>query len=154
MRKDTTLAAAGAEFLVLGMLLVREIESYKSHGNQKGYDIVSVNPENGKNARIQVKSNNFEEKSDFFLNSKEKECDFYVFVKTGAYRRVKKTPELIEEKDRKRPRLFIMDVETIQKYKSIDKSGHEKIKMPTETTKTPYEEFEDNWQQIKDFLAS
>ena len=89
-RKDTTLASSGVEFLVLGELLIREIESYKSYGNQTAYDIVSVNPSNNKSARIQVKCKNYKGDFSFYLNSPKKVCDFYVFVNSGVYKYVKR----------------------------------------------------------------
>ena len=55
-RQDTKLEAEGAEFLVLGMLLIDGIACYKAYTNFVGYDLVAVDPESGRSARIQVKS--------------------------------------------------------------------------------------------------
>ena len=154
MRKDTTLPSSGAEFLVLGELLIREIESHKSYGNQKAYDIVSVNSKNNKSARIQVKCKNFKTDYGFWLNEKEKLCDFYVFVHTGIYKYVKRKSDgkrisqLIENNPSK-PRFFIMDFKKTQEYKRTDKDGTDYLRILKDT---PYEKFEDNWMQIKKFL--
>ena len=58
-RKDTKLASSGSEFLVLGELLIREIESYKTYNNHRAYDVICVNPSSKKmqqynNGRLQV----------------------------------------------------------------------------------------------------
>ena len=151
-RKDTTLASSGVEFLVLGELLIREIESHKSYGNQKAYDIVSVNPSNNKSARIQVKCKNYMGDFGFYLNSPEKVCDFYVFVNTGIYKYVKRKSDgkrVTELIDSEKKRFFIMDYKTTQKYKRTDRNGTDWLSMKVDV---PFEEYEDNWTQIKDFL--
>ncbi len=56
MRLNTQLESSGAEFLVLGNLLIEGISAYKTYQNFKGYDIVAVNPGKNTSARIQVKS--------------------------------------------------------------------------------------------------
>lgn len=55
-RQNTRLEAEGAEFLVLGNLLMRGIPAYKTYTNMPGYDVIAVNPAANLSARIQVKS--------------------------------------------------------------------------------------------------
>jgi len=55
-RQDTTLESAGAEFLVLGQLLIEGIPAYKTYTNLPGYDLTASWPETNRSARIQVKS--------------------------------------------------------------------------------------------------
>ncbi|RVT86241.1 hypothetical protein [Inhella crocodyli] len=55
-RQDTSLESEGAEFLVLGNLLVEGIVAHKTYTNNPGYDLVAIDPERGTSARIQVKS--------------------------------------------------------------------------------------------------
>ena len=55
-RQDTKLEAQGAEFLVLGNLLIEGITCYKAYVNFRGYDLVALNPESSRTVRIQVKS--------------------------------------------------------------------------------------------------
>ena len=42
-----------------------------------------------------------------------------------------------------------MDFETTQKFKRTDRQGTDYIKMLKDV---PFEDYEDNWSQIKDFL--
>jgi hypothetical protein len=44
-RQNTRLEAEGAEFLVLGHLLVEGLQAYKMYTNMPGYDVLVVNPE-------------------------------------------------------------------------------------------------------------
>jgi hypothetical protein len=55
-RQNTRLESEGAEFLVLGNLLIQGVAAYKSYTNMAGYDIVATKPETNRSARIQVKS--------------------------------------------------------------------------------------------------
>lgn len=55
-RLDTRLESEGAEFLVLGHLLLERIPAYKTYTNMPGYDLVATNPERNLSAKIQVKS--------------------------------------------------------------------------------------------------
>jgi hypothetical protein len=53
---DTKRESAGAEFLVLGRLLIEGIDAYQAYNNQRGYDLIAAHPERGTSLRIQVKS--------------------------------------------------------------------------------------------------
>lgn len=44
-RLDTKLESTGAEFLVLGNLLLQRIPTYKTYTNMPGYDLIATNPE-------------------------------------------------------------------------------------------------------------
>jgi len=51
--------AYGAEYLVIGYLMRRNILAYKAPPNNAGYDIICIHPEpkkSGKQIRVQVKS--------------------------------------------------------------------------------------------------
>ena len=77
-RQDTTLEAEGAEFLVLGQLLLQRIATYKKYTNMPGYDLVATNPATNMSARIQVKSR-WRTGAPFFL-IKNFDCEFVVAV--------------------------------------------------------------------------
>tara|TARA_B100001989_G_C24308765_1_gene349396 strand:+ start:163 stop:627 length:465 start_codon:yes stop_codon:yes gene_type:complete len=149
-RKDTKLVSTGAEFVVLGRLLLHEIQTYKTYVNFEGYDLVSVNPSKNKSAKIQVKSKNFVNDFSFYLNSVDKErADFYVFCHTSVYHYVNKVAQLVDDK-KKKARFFVMDYKTVQKYKSTDKNGSDYLNVKSSVPN--YEFFEENWKLIKDFL--
>ena len=77
-RLDTRLEAEGAEFLVLGQLLLHRVASYKTYTNMPGYDLVATNPELNKSAMIQVKSRWHTGATGFPI--KNFDCDFVVVV--------------------------------------------------------------------------
>jgi hypothetical protein len=78
-RQDTRLEAEGAEFLVLGQLLVEGIPAYKTYTNLRGYDVVATWPETNRSARIQVKSRWATDANAFLI--KNFDCDFVVLVR-------------------------------------------------------------------------
>jgi len=78
-RQNTTLESEGAEFLVLGNLLIRGIPSYKTYTNMPRYDIVATNPEKNKSVMIQVKSR-WRTKADGFI-IQNFDSDFTVICK-------------------------------------------------------------------------
>jgi len=53
-RLDTKLEAEGAEFLVLGLLLVEGIQATKAYTRYPGYDLLALNPDLQRQARLQV----------------------------------------------------------------------------------------------------
>lgn len=55
-RRDTRLESEGAEFLVVGWLLVNGIEAHKTYSKMPGYDLIAVNAAGNRSCRIQVKS--------------------------------------------------------------------------------------------------
>jgi hypothetical protein len=79
-RQDTKLESEGAEFLVLGQLLIEGIPAYKTYTNLRGYDLVATWPETKRVARIQVKSR-WATTAPHFLIKNVDECDFVVLVR-------------------------------------------------------------------------
>ena len=78
-RQNTQLESEGAEFLVLGQLLIQGIPAYKTYTNMPGYDLVATNPEKNRAARLQVKSRWKTNAEGFII--KTFACDFVVIVR-------------------------------------------------------------------------
>ena len=55
-RLNTQWEAMGAEYLVLGHLLIQGIHAYKAPLNNPGYDLIAIHPDKAISCRIQVKS--------------------------------------------------------------------------------------------------
>ena len=75
-RQNTQLESTGAEFLVLGNLLIQGIAAFRNYTNMQGYDLIATNPEENLSARIQVKSR-WRTKAEGFI-IKNMDCDFVV----------------------------------------------------------------------------
>ena len=78
-RLNTRLESEGAEFLVLGQLLITGVEATKAYRNFEGFDLYAVNPDAGRSCRIQVKSR-WATDYDGGFPIRNFDCDFVVLV--------------------------------------------------------------------------
>jgi hypothetical protein len=139
-RQNTKLESEGAEFLVLGHLLLNRIPSYKSYTNMPGYDLVATDPEHHSSARIQVKSRWRTAASGFLLQNLD--CDFVVVAKLNRGKKggVGKVlpPEYFVF-----PTLVLSGVPRSEKWRKVRFKDIPDI-----------EKFRDNWALIRDFLTA
>lgn len=106
-RLNSRLQWQGAEFLVLAHLLIEGIEAYKPYVNHPAYDLVALNPNGNKLARISVKSRWATNRAGFFpLNSLD--CDFVVDValNRGERRQMKTNLKSAEQ-----PVLYVLPID-------------------------------------------
>ena len=138
-RRNTRLEAEGAEFLVLGELLLRGVPAYKTYTNMPGYDIIATNPDKGKVARISVKSRWNTDATGFII--KNFDCDFVVIAKLN--RGTKKDPDNI-----KPPEFFILPVRIV---KGVPRSkGWNRINLGSIPN---FRDYHERWDLIRSFLS-
>lgn len=140
-RQSTKLESVGAEFLVLGQLLLRRVAAYKSYTNMPGYDLVATNPDTNRSARIQVKSR-WKNNAPFFL-IKNFDCDFVVAVRLNRGRRVGGGGGVSE------PEYFVLPIELVR---SVHRPG-EWSKFVFKDLGAELARYRDGWLLISDFLA-
>ena len=137
--KNTKLESEGAEFLVLGNLLINGVAAYKTYTNMPGYDLVATSPEHNTSARIQVKSRWTRKAGGFLI--KRFDCDFVVFVRLNldGVTSNNKVPD---------PDYFILPA-------SVVENAHRREKMPKFILKdiSNYQQYLSNWTLISAFLA-
>ena len=104
-RRNTQLESEGAEFLVVGELLIRGVLAYKNYSKMPGYDIVATNPDTNRSARISVKSRWATNANSFII--KNFDCDFVVVAKLNRG---------IKSGDGKilRPEFFVLPVDVVR----------------------------------------
>lgn len=136
-RQDTTLESEGAEFLVLGQLLIRGIAAYKTYTNMPGYDIVAAHPENKRCARIQVKSRWRTGAPSFLI--KNFDCDFVVVVLLNRGRKG-------GGGEIKEPEYFVFPVEIVKSAPRGKEWGRVDLKKIPDLE--PYRE----WKPVIEFL--
>tara|TARA_Y100000991_G_C21715362_1_gene239776 strand:+ start:83 stop:538 length:456 start_codon:yes stop_codon:yes gene_type:complete len=145
-RYNTKLFSSGAEHLVLAKLLLAGIETYITYENQEGYDLISINAKKNLSAKIQVKSKNIKGDRSFYLNKDYKtKSDFYVFAQTNS---LTKDHKIIPDSEL-RPNLYILDLNTVMKYRKLDKKGTPYLLLPSLPHREKYIE---DWNQIRQFL--
>jgi hypothetical protein len=144
-KQDTKLESEGAEFLVLGLLLVEGVSAYKAYINFPGYDLIAVNPDTKKVARIQVKSR-WATDYDTTFPLKNLDCDFVVHVALNrGYRFGKKNS--IQDKGINPPNFYVFPIDIISKART--EIGWNKVQIKKVEN---LETYLDNWQLVKDFL--
>lgn len=142
-RQNTTLEAEGAEFLVLGNLLILGIPAYKSYRQNAGYDLVAVNPERNKSARLEVKSR---WASDAHWNMGMKDTgatDFYIYVRLNRGNRYRAVSSL----ESSPPQFFVLPEQVAL---SVPRTGWGQARLRHLPDVTSYQ---DRWDLVADFLA-
>jgi hypothetical protein len=137
-RMDTRLESEGAEFLVLGQLLLHKIATYKTYANMPGYDLVATNPDANTSAKIQVKSRWRTGATGFPISNFD--CDFVVaaFLNRGS-------------KDGKKevltPEYYVIPIGLIRSLPRDVRWNKVDLKQLPDK-----EKFRENWSQIATFL--
>jgi len=117
--------AYGAEYLVIGYLMRRNILAYKAPPNNAGYDIICIHPDpkkSGKQIRIQVKSR-YQTDCDRSFPMKEKSLAAFdylivVFHNIGYYYRKKTILEGYAQ-----PEFYTLPIDFIKAHYKKTKSG-------------------------------
>lgn len=146
-RQDTKLEAEGAEFLVLGMLLVEGLHAFKAYTNFAGYDLVALEPGSGRSARIQVKSR-WATNYDRSFPIRNFDCDFVVLAALNRGYRFGRSSES-PGGGRSPPRLYCFPVELVRAAQSpTDKWG--KVSL---TRISDAESYVEAWHLIREHLS-
>ena len=119
----------GAEHLVIGHLMRRNILAYKAPPNNEGYDLICIHPNPRKSAeqiRVQVKSR-YQMDSDRAFPVKEKSFDAFdylviVFLNNGYYYRKRPIREGIGQ-----PEFYTLPAEFIRANHHKGASGWERV---------------------------
>lgn len=119
----------GAEYLVMGHLMRRNILTYKAPPGNEGYDLVCIHPDPRqvtKQIRVQVKSR-YQTDCDRGFPVKEKSIDAFdyliiVFQNIGYYYR--KQPILNGQMD---PEIYTLPADFIRQHHRTSQSGWEKV---------------------------
>lgn len=139
-RLDTKLEAEGAEFLVLGLLLIEKITCFKAYTNFAGYDLVAVNADTNKTARIQVKSRWASDSTQLLI--KNFDCDFVVFVRLNRGTRL--NPE-----GKSDPEYYFFPVEVVRNAYNGNDWGKVRLRdIPN------YSEYKNRWHLVAEFISA
>ena len=121
----------GAEHLVIGHLLRRNILTYKAPPNNEGYNLICIHPDPRKSSaqiRIQVKSR-YQTDSDRAVPLKDKSFDAFdyliaAFLNNGYYYKKRLVREGFSE-----PEFYTLPVEFLKNHYQKAKSGWERVVM-------------------------
>jgi hypothetical protein len=153
-RLDTSLESAGAEFLVLGKLLIEGIEAHKLYTNFPGYDIIAVGPAGNASCRVQVKSR-WATDFDGGFPIRNFDCDFVVFVALNrGYRYRRKT--LSGATGRMAPQFYVLPALVVRKARALYEArspGGRWSKVFLKDMENP-DQYLSRWDLIKQFLEA
>jgi len=146
-RQSTRLEAEGAEFLVLGNLLVDGIDAYKSYRYMPGYDLVAVLPEKDTTARIQVKSRWASDARGYLI--KNYDCDFVVFAQLNrGFRYRYRLQPMRQAEGKKPPEFYVIPANVVRRYRDKkSRLGRVVLKKIA-----GYEKYKERWDLIRAFL--
>jgi hypothetical protein len=148
-RLDSSLESEGAEFLVLGLLLVEGIQASKAYTKQPGYDLIAFAPERNRSARVQVKSRWATDYDGSFL-IKNFDCDFVAHVALNRGYRGYRRKATAEDDGRRPPAIYVFPVGIVREAQGSSASwGKVFIRSIADA-----ERYIENWQLIRDFLAA
>jgi hypothetical protein len=145
-RQNTKLESEGAEFLVMGNLLIEGIFCYKAYVNFPGYDLIAINPASPQIARIQVKSR-WATDYDKSFPIKNFNCDFVVHVALNRGYRFSKRGKA-EGSGKKSPEFYVLPVSAVKAAQNTD----DKWGKVTITNIPHIAKYKDNWDLIASSL--
>jgi hypothetical protein len=134
-RQDTKLASEGAEFLVLGHLLVEGMQAHKMYTNMPGYDLLVVNPEGHRQPRLSVKSRWRVGANGFIIRNFE--SDFVMIVKFNRD---------TDKGEATPPQFFVIPTDALRTLKS---SGWGKLNFAAIPN---FQTYLNAWHSVRDFL--
>jgi hypothetical protein len=142
-KQNTKLESEGAEFLVLGQLLIAGIPTYKTYTNLPGYDLIATSPETNRSAMIQVKSRWATDANHFLI--KTFNCDFVVLVRLNRGHRY--TPAKLESLPEE-PEYYVLTAREAKKRATDVETGWDKIRWQEKD----FEPHRRKWNIIREFL--
>ncbi|MEZ0266901.1 MAG: hypothetical protein ACAI43_19395 [Phycisphaerae bacterium] len=139
-RQNTRNESEGAEFLVLGHLLIAGVPAFKAYSYTPAYDVVATDPARHTSARISVKSRWATGAPGFIC--KRFDCDFVVIVKLNR-----------GSKDGRRkvgePEFFVVPAKTLEAVPRSAKWNKIHFRdIPN------FESYRNRWESVREFLKS
>jgi hypothetical protein len=145
-RLDSSLEAAGAEFLVLSSLLIEGIQAFKAYTNFPGYDLIATNPEKNLSCRIQVKSR-WATDWDRGFPIKNFDCDFVTLVALNrGYRYHRRARP--DDSGRRAPEVWVFPIEVVKDVTDV-REGWQKANT---RNIADLESYLDNWGLVRMLL--
>ena len=145
-----TMYSEGAEFLVLGELLVRGIHATKSYTGFTGWDVLASNPRTGKTARIQVKAR-LATDFDGGFPIKNVDSDFVVLVALNRGYRYKFKNR--KETGVKPVEYFVIPIALVKKAIKQGRTWGNMPKVHLQYLDIDKDILKDNWSAIQKFLG-
>ena len=143
------LQSEGAEFLVLGQLLIRHINAAKAYSNFPDWDILAFNTSRNKQARIQVKSRYASDSIGFLLKS----TNFEFLVITHLNMGLRYTKGKFFKPASNVPQFWIVPVDEVTRVIKGDKNKYGEWNLSLSRFPKNGADFENAWNLIENSLS-
>jgi hypothetical protein len=150
---ETNLYSEGAEFLVLGNLLIRGIHATKAYTRFPGWDVLATDPATGRTVRIQVKAR-LATDFDYGFPIKNFDAEFVVVVALNRGYRYSKARSALNGDGISDPQFWIFPMPTIVTAAVNAPTWGMSSKVFFRKVITGWQSFENNWELILDQLRA
>jgi hypothetical protein len=147
-RLDSALESEGAEFLVLGLLLVEGVHAMKAYTNFPGYDLIAFNADANLSCRLQVKSR-WATDYDRSFPLKSGETDFVVHVALNRGFRGYRKKATADDDGRRPPVIYVFPTAVAMAARRGSGSWGAKVYL---RDVPDLESYVDNWDLVRGFL--
>ncbi|HEY1721048.1 MAG TPA: hypothetical protein VGG27_07365 [Magnetospirillaceae bacterium] len=146
-RLDSKLEAKGAEYLVLGNLLIWGLDAHLAYANTPGHDVIAINPKHDRLCRIQVKSRWAKKPRRFVIRNLD--SDFVVFVALNRGPRGPRQPNVIRVRDAEsdEPNFYVIPTSVVGKVRQEKGWGTVYLKNIKDLQR-----YRDAWDLIQTYL--
>jgi hypothetical protein len=144
---DTRLQSVGAEFLVLGHMLIEGISAHKEYVNRPGHDLIAENAGTGSLARIQVKSRFASDANGFPIGNFD--CEFVVYAKLNrGYRYTRRKVQATDLA----PALYVLPIAKVKRAINSRAKWGKQYRVYTRDLE-PIAEYLNAWHLIREYLT-
>ena len=150
---ETNLYSEGAEFLVLGQLLIRGLHATKAYTRYPGWDVLATEPSSGRTCRIQVKAR-LATDFDGGFPIKNFDAEFVVLVALNRGYRYRKAT-LIEqgETGEQEPEFYVLPIEVVVKAAESAPQWGQSSKVYMRRRIADWEQYRAAWHLVSSYLA-
>lgn len=146
-RLDPRVEAEGAEFLVLGHLLLDGIHAAKAHTRYPGHYLIALNPVTGLMCRIQVRSRWATDYNRSFPLKANSACEFVVLAALNRGFRYRQRPTQTDD-GRRPPTFFVFPTGVLNQLVRVS-GGWSRVRLDDIPDVESYKE---RWDLIRQFL--
>jgi hypothetical protein len=147
---ETQLHSEGAEFLVVGQLLIRGVHATKAYTRYPGWDVLAANPATGRSCRIQVKAR-LATDFDGGFPIKNFDADFVVLVALNRgyrYGMAKRRTHDSADTGEREPEFFVLPMDVVRKVCETAPRWGNSWKVYVRRAITEWERYRNAWDLI------
>jgi hypothetical protein len=151
---ETNMHAEGAEFLVLGNLLIRGIHATKAYTRYPGWDVLATDTVTGRSCKIQVKAR-LATDYDGGFPIRSFDADFVVHVALNrGYRYSRRRSAVARQTDlgEREPDFFVLPMNVVRETSTSAPSWGKSTKVYMRRSIADWQQYRGAWKLIEQYL--